>query len=288
MLHFGQQVGGDHDGDALIVGEPLEQGPHVVDAGRVQAVGRLVEDQQFGLLEQRLGHREPLPHAQRVALDRLLGLVAQADLLQDLVDPGPRDPGALGQQLEGEAPGEVLEELRRLHDRADAGDHAGQSLGHELAEDPHVAAVGADEAQQRPERSGLAGPVGPQEAVDLARADLHIEAVECVMGLARDPAIGLAQPRNLNYWGHLLNSDLKTGTALQTSLEAAALQNIPGIVARHRTARPRGRRQSWPVVSLEPWHSQSEYSTYQASPWCAAATGFSTRSTGRSTRISAG
>ena len=40
----------------------------LADAGRVEPVGRLVEDQQLGLLQQRRGDREPLLHAERVAL----------------------------------------------------------------------------------------------------------------------------------------------------------------------------------------------------------------------------
>ncbi len=62
------------------------------DALRVQAVRRLVQDQQLRTAEQRAGQPEPLPHAQRVGPDRSLADTGQADLLEDLVDPVP--PGA--------------------------------------------------------------------------------------------------------------------------------------------------------------------------------------------------
>ena len=39
---------------------------HLAHAGRVEAVGRLVEDEQLRVLEQRRGDAEPLLHAQRV------------------------------------------------------------------------------------------------------------------------------------------------------------------------------------------------------------------------------
>ena len=64
-LDLGQQVARDEDRDAT-VGEPAHHGAHLADAGRVEAVGRLVEDAQLGSGKQRRGDAEPLLHAERV------------------------------------------------------------------------------------------------------------------------------------------------------------------------------------------------------------------------------
>ena len=45
----------------------------LADAGRVEAVGRLVEDQQLGVLEQGGRDRQPLLHAERVGLVAVAG-----------------------------------------------------------------------------------------------------------------------------------------------------------------------------------------------------------------------
>ena len=56
------------------------------DPGRVQAVVRLVEDQDLRVAEQGCGDRQPLTHAHRVALHTPVGGVAEPDRGQDLLD----------------------------------------------------------------------------------------------------------------------------------------------------------------------------------------------------------
>jgi hypothetical protein len=54
-------------------------------------LGRLIEDQQGGVADERRGEPQPLPHAERVvthAARRLLG--SQADQVEHLLDPGLR------------------------------------------------------------------------------------------------------------------------------------------------------------------------------------------------------
>ena len=68
-------------------GERLEQVAHPADALGVEAVGRLVEDQHPRVAEHRGGDAEPLPHAQRVALELALGRRGQPDQRQRLVGP---------------------------------------------------------------------------------------------------------------------------------------------------------------------------------------------------------
>ena len=60
---------------------------HLVAAGRVEAVGRLVEQQQPRVVDERLGELDPLLHPGRVAADRAVALLVQADVAQDLGRP---------------------------------------------------------------------------------------------------------------------------------------------------------------------------------------------------------
>ena len=72
-------VAGQHDGGP-VRGEPGEDAVHVLLAGRVQAVGRLVEHQQPRPGEQRGGQPEPLAHAEGEAADLVVGDVGEPDL----------------------------------------------------------------------------------------------------------------------------------------------------------------------------------------------------------------
>ena len=54
---------GEEDGAAL-VDECADQMPHLEDAGRVEAVHRLVEDQELWVGEQAARDPEPLAHAE--------------------------------------------------------------------------------------------------------------------------------------------------------------------------------------------------------------------------------
>ena len=67
-LDLVQQVRGQQHG-AAAVGEAAQQVAHPADAGRVEPVGRLVEDQHPRVAEQRGGDAEALPHAEGVVAD---------------------------------------------------------------------------------------------------------------------------------------------------------------------------------------------------------------------------
>ena len=99
LLDFGQQVAGQEDGHPALVQADHEL-PQIANPARIQAVARLVQDQQPRAAHQRGGQPEALPHAQRVGLDRPTAHPGQPDLLQRLVDPltpgapsGTRPPG---------------------------------------------------------------------------------------------------------------------------------------------------------------------------------------------------
>ena len=68
LLDLGQQVAGEQHGHPL-VGQPPDQQPHVAHSGGVEPGGRLVEQQQLRIAQQRRGDPEPLAHPVRVAAD---------------------------------------------------------------------------------------------------------------------------------------------------------------------------------------------------------------------------
>ena len=82
-----QQVGRQQDGGSTI-GVAAQQVSHPADAGRVEAIGRLVEDEDLRVTEERVCEPEALPHAQRVVPQPPVGLgFAEADNVEDLGHP---------------------------------------------------------------------------------------------------------------------------------------------------------------------------------------------------------
>ena len=75
-----------------LVGVVAEQVPHPADAGRVEPVGRLVEDQHRRVADQGGGDAEALAHPERVVAHPPVGLgLGEADQVEHLVDPAGRD-----------------------------------------------------------------------------------------------------------------------------------------------------------------------------------------------------
>ncbi len=79
-LDLVEQVAGQQDGQAALVGQPPEQVQDLDHAERVDGRGRLVEDEQVGVLDQGVGDAQALEHAPRVRLDQGVGAIGQTDL----------------------------------------------------------------------------------------------------------------------------------------------------------------------------------------------------------------
>ena len=107
-LDLAQQVRGQQHG-AAAVGEVAQQVAHPADALGVEAVGRLVEDQDLGVAEQRVRDPEPLAHAQRVLAHALARRRAvEADVAEQVVDATLVDAerqGGDGERLAPAPPG---------------------------------------------------------------------------------------------------------------------------------------------------------------------------------------
>ena len=86
-LHVGQKMAGEEHAHILAVGQVAGQFENLLSARRVHAVGRLVENQQAGIVDQGRRQLQPLLHAGRIRIDRAVAGLAQADVVEDLMGP---------------------------------------------------------------------------------------------------------------------------------------------------------------------------------------------------------
>ncbi len=191
-LDLREQVARQEDRDPLFVGELPEEVENLDDADRVDRGGRFVEDEDLGVLHERIGDAEPLEHAAGVRLGFRVGPVGHPDLPEDLLD------SRLG-LMAGEAvePGRVAEVLAPCQPAIEphaVGQVADPALHRERmprgieADDAGFARGRLGEPEQHEDRRRLACPVLAEEAEDLACLDLEIERVD------RDEvAVGLRQ-----------------------------------------------------------------------------------------------
>ena len=181
LLGFVHVVRGQHQRDAALL-EPVEAVPQDVAGLRVEAGGRLVEQQQVGFAHQRPGDREAALHATRQRVDAFVRSLGELHELEQLGGTTP----ALGAGDVEVAPvdhqvlddGQLRVELVGLRDDAHAG-----------ADRRAVAAGSRSKIRSVPDVIGetqpiirivevLPAPFGPEEAERLARRDVEVDAVD--------------------------------------------------------------------------------------------------------------
>ena len=179
-----QIVGGEEDRPALRRLPPHHL-PEGGAGGRVHAGGRLVQDQQLGLGQERQRQANALDLAAGALGDLPAEQPLQSGLGDHRFDVGYAQLEG-GDDVEGLAHREGGVEPIGLEDRADA------SCPHRLprgdAQDGGGAGVGAGEAEDDVEGGGLAGAVRSQEGDDLAGGDRQVQGVH-----GDDGAEGFAQ-----------------------------------------------------------------------------------------------
>ena len=109
-------VAGDH---ARAARRRADQRLDQLGGVRVEVGGRLVEQQQLGVVQDRAGDRGALDHPARVGVDRVVGAAAQADGVQQLLDARVRRAVQAGVEAQVLARGEVAVEQRRVAEEAD-------------------------------------------------------------------------------------------------------------------------------------------------------------------------
>ena len=178
-----QVLGGEEDGDAVRGGEPLDLVPERGAALHVEAGRRLVEEQDPWLVDERQREVEAPSHAARVAADLAVGRLGQADPGDQLVAAaqrlGLRQPVHSGLQPHVLARGQELVERRLLEGDADL--RRGPRAPRLTMSWPATRARARGRGQQGGEHvdgGRLAGAVGAEEAVDLARRDGQVDPVD--------------------------------------------------------------------------------------------------------------
>jgi len=176
-----QEVGGQHDRAAL-AGQRLDELDDVARPGRVEARGRLVEEQHVGVVQEGPGQRHPLALTGREALGEVVGPLGQAEPLEQVVHQA-------GRRIEGVAPhagreDQVLARRQTVVQPSVLGQHPGVAAhrvtfgGHVEPEHASGAPIGGQHAVEQPDGGGLAGAVGAEERQHLARFDVDGEPVE--------------------------------------------------------------------------------------------------------------
>ena len=162
----------------------LQQRADLDPGPRVQAAGRLVQQQHLRIVQQHAGQAEPLGHAAGEAGDEGVALVAQVDQVEHVV----ADLAAL-RPLDAIGGGEELQVLDHLHVVVDAeevghvADQAADFLGmgvDRVAADAGLAPGGLQERGQDPHGGRLARAVGADEAEQVALGQLEGEVIDGV------------------------------------------------------------------------------------------------------------
>ncbi len=173
--------GGDHDGDALLP-QPVENAPEIAPRHRIDAGGRLVEQQHLRRVHQRAGEAELLLHAagQRAGLEateiRHAGCRKQA--LGAVAPQRRRHFEQVCEELDVLVDGEILVEAEALRHVAYMG-LCGFRVGDGVDPVDHDrAGIRPHHSGEHAQRRGLAGAVGPDQPENLAAVDREGEAVD--------------------------------------------------------------------------------------------------------------
>ena len=190
-LDLGQDVGGHQHG--AVLRQVPEQPAQLDDLPGVEAVARLVENEQFRLVQHGLGERHALPVAARQPLDDDAAHAAERQPLDRGVDGAVQGPAGDAAQPPHE--GEVLDdahvpvERRILRHVADALP-GGAGGAHDVdAGNPDGPRARIEVAGDEPQDGALAGAVRPEQAEDLALPHLEGNAID-----RQSRAEALAQP----------------------------------------------------------------------------------------------
>ena len=182
MLDLVEQVAREQDGHVPVADERSEQIEDLGDAERVDRGRRLIEDQNVGILDERIGDAEALEHAARVGVGAVVGARRQADLLEDLVDRvvrlDPRDAVQRRGEPQVLATREVAVEADRVGEVPDTALDFERTASRIEPDHPRLAFRRLGEAEEHQDGGRLAGAVLAEEPEDLARRDLEVEVVD--------------------------------------------------------------------------------------------------------------
>jgi hypothetical protein len=167
LIGFIQVLGGEQQRRAA--GHQRPDGvPHRQPGPRVQAGGRLVQEQHPGPADQAGGQVEPPLHAAGEVLGGPVGGVGQAELIQQLHRPlagiRPAQVIQAADDLQVFPAGQLFLDGRGLPGQADRAADGSGLADDVVTLDPGPPAVRRQQGGQDADRGGLAGPVGAEHA----------------------------------------------------------------------------------------------------------------------------
>ncbi len=115
---------------------------------RIKPAGRLVEQQQTGIAQQRGGDAQPLAHPGGVAADAVAGPWTETDAIQRGVDLSRAVVVELGQKLEVRPPREVGVEARVLDEAGDTAQRGGRPRAARASQQFDLARIDLDQPEQ--------------------------------------------------------------------------------------------------------------------------------------------
>ena len=172
-------------------GEAADQLAHVAHPRRVEAGRGLVEDQQARAAQQRRGDPQALAHPVRVAADPVLARAASARRSRAprrcarARRRRPARPAARGSCARSGTGRSAAPRRIRRRPRARARPWRSGSRPNSST----VPSVGMIRPERHAQRRGLAGAVGPEEAVHVAGAHVQVDVVD-----RQDLLVALDQP----------------------------------------------------------------------------------------------
>ena len=154
--------------------------PQVADARRVHAVGGLVQDEQPGAAQH--GRRQPqaLPHPEGVAAHLApRNGSAKPDALERVIDEGGGVTAVQpGEHRQIPSAAEIRVEPRGLDEAAHAVQPLRAGFRPRPPEQPQRPLVGQHQPEHRGQQRRLAGAVGTEQPVDIARAHGEVHRIE--------------------------------------------------------------------------------------------------------------
>ena len=77
-----------HEDRFALVGDRSDQHSHLCNAGGVEAIGGLIEDEEIRVFQQRRCNGKPLFHAERIAVEGVISALGEANNAKDSLDFG--------------------------------------------------------------------------------------------------------------------------------------------------------------------------------------------------------
>ena len=171
------------DGQPVDVGEPGDLGPKLGPGLRVEARGRLVQEEDAGPVDQAHGHIQLALHAARVGSGHPARGLGQTEALEQAIHPSAKllaaDPVQQALQLQVLAPGGVRIDGDPLTNHADPAPHLLGLPEHVGPGNGRGAIIGLDERGEYLDRRRLAGAIRPEQSEDRTLLDFDTEPVEC-------------------------------------------------------------------------------------------------------------